>query len=477
MPEPTRKCLLKGRGKNKIAKIAEVLGLLEEKGKGRDWLLEELKRHKIKLGVMPTNAYDILRAAPNNFVSHISRLLQNDEFLIEDVRTLTKTYHWFFTDIVGSSDPAISTKEQARKILILTDLIRKSEIFQHSPSSAVVLTTGDGMVIGFSDSPEKPLRLAIETQKAISRYNQLRTTKEKLFIRVGIDTGPVYTIDDLNGNKTFWGPGIIAARRVMDLGGPMQIFASSKIADDIRRLSHEYRAIMHPVGDYTVKHGEQLLIYNIYGDGFGNKNSPKKGKVQKSKAAEQDLKNSNTFYFSGIGLGVEVTDPKTMMVRHRWTWDIKNISAEPKDQIFYYLDGDVPRDFADMNVVVTDDSKKELKIISLSVNKPYRKEFIVKLDRPLKPNQKGQKITLQYDWEEPERNFFYKVSSDCKELQYRFVAPKGMEVKNRVLRVDPETGYKTHANPAAKVKYLKDRTEILWQKSNLVAYEAYRFEW
>ncbi len=470
--------MLKGRGKNKIAKIAEVLGLLEEKGKGRDWLLAELRRHKIKLGVMPINAYDILRASPSNFVSHISRLLQDDEFPIGNVRTLTKTYHWFFTDIVGSSDPAISTKEQAHKILMLTDLIRKSETFRQSnPSSAVVLTTGDGMVIGFSDSPEKPLRLAMEIQKAISRYNQLRTTKEKLFIRVGIDTGPVYTIDDLNGNKTFWGPGIIAARRVMDLGGPMQIFASSKIADDIRRLSSEYRAITHPVGDYTVKHGEQLLIYNIYGDGFGNKTAPKKWKVQKSKAAEQGLKNSSTFYFSAIDLGVEVTNPKTMMVRHRWTWDIKNISPEPKDHIFYYLDGDVPRDFADMNVTVTDESKKELEIISLGVNKPYHKEFIVKLDRPLKPNQKGQKITLQYDWEEPERNFFYKVSSDCKLLQYHFVAPKGMEIKNRVLKVDPETGYKMHAIPAVKVKYLKDRTEISWQKPNLIAYDAYRFEW
>lgn len=473
-----KQCLLKGRGKNKIAKIAEILGLLEEKGKGRDWLLEELKRHKIKLGVMPTNAYDILRAAPIDFVLHISRLLQNDAFLIEDIRTLTKTYHWFFTDIVGSSDPSISTKEQARKILILTDLIRKSETFRQSnPGSATVLTTGDGMVIGFSDSPEKPLRLAIETQKAISRYNQLRTTKEKLFIRVGIDTGPVYSIDDLNGNKTFWGPGIITARRVMDIGGPMQIFASSRIADDIRRLSPEYKAIMHPVGDYTVKHGEQLLIYNIYGEGFGNKNTPKKGKVQKSKAAEQDIKNSNTFYFSAIDLGVEITDPKTMMARHIWTWDIKNISPEPKDQIFYYLDGDVPRDFADMNVVVTNGTGKELEIISLNVNKPYHKEFIVKLEKPLKPNQKGQKITLQYDWEEPERNFFYKVSSDCKQLRYYFAMPKGTDVKNRVLKIDPETGYKTHATPAAKVEYLKDRTEISWQKSNLSAYEAYRFEW
>ncbi len=470
--------MLRERSKNKIAKIAEILGLLEEKDKGRDWLLEEIKRHKIKLGIMPTNAYDILRASPNNFISHISRLLANDEFLHKDVRTLTKTYHWFFTDIVGSSDPSISTKEQARKILILTDLIRRSDAFRYGGTdSAVVLTTGDGMVIGFSESPEQPLRLAIELHKAISRYNQLRTTNEKLYVRIGIDTGPVYSIEDINRNKTYWGPGIIMARRVMDLGGTMQIFASSRIADDIRKLSPEYRAIMHPVGDYIIKHGEQLLIYNIFGDGFGNKHTPKKDKIQKSRATEQDLNNSSTFSFSGIDLGVEVTDTKTMMAHHTVIWNVKNISTTPKDQIFYYLDGDAPRDFADMNVEVTNENGQELEIISLNVNKPYHKEFIVKLNKPLKCNQKGQKITLEYDWEEPERNFFYKVSSDCKQLKYHCMIPKGIQVKNRVLKVDSETGYKTHASPAAKIKYLSDRTEISWQKLNLSAYEAYRFEW
>jgi hypothetical protein len=405
-------------------------------------------------------------------------VLKNDDFITDDIKTLTKTYHWFYTDIVGSSNPVISTKEQARKIIVLNEQIKRTETFKQSdPASTVILITGDGMVIGFGDSPEKPLRLAIELHKAISRYNQLRKTKDKLYIRIGIDTGPVYFIKDLTGNDTMWGPGIIMARRVMELGGQMQIFASSRIADDIRKLSPEYRVIMHPIGDYAIKHGEQLLIYNIYGEGFGNKSAPKTGKTQKSKVAEQNLKNSSTYLFSKIDLKLQVTDPKTMMTHHTWIWNVMNITDQPKDQVFYYLDGDAPRDFPDMNVTVKDEKNKELSIVSLNVNKPYHKEFIVKLNKPLKPYQKGRTLKLEYDWEEPDRNFFYKVSSDCKELNYLFISPKELVLKNRILKVDPETGYKTHAEPNPNIKYYSDRTEIKWKARNLHAYDTYKFEW
>ena len=39
---------------NKLEGIAEILGLIEEKGKNKDWLLDELKHHHVKLAVSPT---------------------------------------------------------------------------------------------------------------------------------------------------------------------------------------------------------------------------------------------------------------------------------------------------------------------------------------------------------------------------------------------------------------------------------------
>ena len=456
--------------------IAEILGILEEKGKSKDWILQEIKRHHIKVPLrVTTNTYEILRACPLRFISHLLTILKSDDVVITQKLPLTRTFHWFYTDVVGSSNPKMSTKEQVHKIMVLNELISRTETFKaRDPESTVILPSGDGYAIGYDDSAEKPLLLAIELHKLLSRYNQSRLAKDRIFIRVGIDTGSVYFMRDLTGLRTVWGSGIIMARRVMDLGDKMHVLASVRIANEIRRLSPEYKKIMHAIGNYSIKWEEPLLIYNIYGDGFGNKNPPPALKVEDPKPTDP---NTKKFLFSKVELKLDVTEPKTMMIHHAQNWNVMNITKEPKEQIFCYLDGDVPKDFPDLNVTAKDEKERELNIISLNVNKPYHKEFIVKLNRPLKPNQRGRFLKLEWDWEEPERNFVYKFSSDCKKFRYVFTAPKEVEVKHRVLQMDPETGNKTHADIAAKIKYLSDKTEMTWQASDLRAHDAYRFEW
>jgi len=143
--------------------------------------------------------------------------------------------------------------------------------------------------------------------------------------------------------------------------------------------------------------------------------------------------------------------------------------------VSYLLDGDVPRDFSDLNITVSDQQNKKLKISNVNENKPEHKAFVVQLNKPIKPNKLGT-MNLEYDWEEPERKHFYRVANHCKSFRYFCVIPKSVTIKPRVLRVDPATGYKTYAKPP-DVKYFKDRTEIMWQASNLPAHDAYQFEW
>ncbi|MGI0027864.1 MAG: adenylate/guanylate cyclase domain-containing protein [Nitrosopumilaceae archaeon] len=462
---------------DKNSKIAEILGLLEESGKGKEWILQEIKKHKLKTQIKTTmNSFEILKHCPDGFVSHLLLVLKNDGFEnFPDIKTLTKTYHWFFTDIVGSANPDVLTKDQARKVWALNELVGRTETFrQRNMKSDLMTITGDGMVIGFNDSPEKPLRLAIELHKIISKYNQIKKGKDKLNIRIGIDTGPVYFIKDLTGKDNFWGPGIIMARRVMDLARPMQILASSRIAEDVRKLSPENKSVMHYIGDYKIKHNEKLSLYNIYGDGWGNKLAPH-GKIDAKKIDEGP--NPVKFLFPKIELKLAITNLKTMMTHHTWIWNIVNVTDHALDQVSYYIEGDVPRDFSDLNISIKDEENNKLQIISVNVNKPYNKEFLVKLNKPLKPRQKRRYLKLEYDWEEPERNFLYTLSTDCKKFKYFLTLPKGLEIKQRVLKVDPATRFKIHASPSAEIKYLKDKTEITWQASNLHAYDAYRFEW
>jgi len=83
--------------KTSIDQILEILGLIEEKGKSKDWILDEIKKHHIKLNVSPTaNSIEILKSCPQKFIKHIFQFLKADEFEIEEIKTLTRTLHWFF---------------------------------------------------------------------------------------------------------------------------------------------------------------------------------------------------------------------------------------------------------------------------------------------------------------------------------------------------------------------------------------------
>jgi class 3 adenylate cyclase len=461
----------------KLEKIAEILGLLEEKGKNKDWLLDEIKRYKVALKVSPTtNSFEILRSCPQSFIKTILVLLKNDEFEIEEVNTLSKTMHWFFTDIVGSSNPKLSTKTQVRKILMLIKLIQKTNTFNEIKDNNIFQHTGDGVAIGFSESPEHPLRLAIELLKLVNKYNKTKSEKEKIYIRIGIDTGPVYFIKDLDGNEAIWGPGIITTKRVMDLCDSNQIFTSRRLGDDVSNLSPEYKAIMHSIGEYEIKHGEKLSIYNIYGKGFGNKRIPIQNRITEENKPEIKIPK---YQFNKVDLKLDVTDPKTMMTHHTWIWDVKNISKTPLTLIHYPIGGDIPKKIEELNISISDQFGEKIENYVIKVDKSQQKQIDVELPMPLKKN-KSTIISLQYDWEEPDRSFIYDFSALCKKMSYELTLPKGIPVTEKVLEINVHTGEKIIAFPLPTRKEMKDKTRIVWvsdKKHTMERSDAFEFRW
>ena len=467
---------------SKLARIALIVEIMEETHKNKDWLVDQIKQKRQKIAITPAmNTVGILKMCSFDLISNLLSSLQSKERYDIDVTIppVTREYHWFFTDIVAASDPTKTTMDQARKIILLNRLIELTDSFkQRDQETTLVLPTGDGMAIGFDDSPEKPLNLAIEVHRGLNRYTSGRAKESKVELRIGLDSGPVYIIKDLNGNENVWGPGIIMARRVMDLAESMNILASASFSNNVKMLRPEYRNILFPAGNYKIKHHQEpILIYNIWGKDFGRKKPPSQDKTQKSKAAEEVARTSSRFLFNHVDLTIDVKDIKTMLAHHTLIWNVVNVATEPIDKIFYYLDGDTPRDFPELNVVVRDEEDRELEIMSLNVNKPLHKEFFVKTKRPMKPGEKGRILTLEYDWEEPERQYGYRFASDCKKFSLRILVPKGVLLKQKVVKVDTETGDKTYASTPAAVKYLPDRTEITWGGTNFRAYEAYRFDW
>jgi class 3 adenylate cyclase len=183
---------------------------------------------------------------------------------------------FFFVDIVGLSDPSLSVKKQMQKIEVLNELIGSCDAFTMSKNKKVALATGDGMVVGFLLNPELPLKLSIQFHNKLNKYNKNKSEEEKIGVRIGLSSGPVFILEDINKNKNLWGPGIVLARRVMDLGDNLHVLITEGLAEELISLSDEYRRMIKMISEYEIKHGQIIKVYSAYSTDFGNLNVPEK---------------------------------------------------------------------------------------------------------------------------------------------------------------------------------------------------------
>ena len=190
---------------------------------------------------------------------------------------------------------------------------------------------------------------------------------------------------------------------------------------------------------------------------------------------QRDIRTENNFAFNEVGIKLEILDSKTWLTRHTIIWKVVNNSKVPMDQVFYSLDGDIPKEFGDMNILVKDDHNNTFEILSVSVNRPYHKEFNVQLNRPIKPKQK-KTIIMRYDWEEPERTYFYNLVSGCKRFSYSLTATN-VEFHPKISKIDAETGSRIDVTPPPVITRDNKKTMIYWSTNELKADEAYQLNW
>jgi KaiC/GvpD/RAD55 family RecA-like ATPase/class 3 adenylate cyclase len=197
---------------------------------------------------------------------------------------------FFFIDMVGLSDPTLSVKNQVHKIESLNELIHSCDAYRKvSAGKKVILPAGDGMAIGFLSKPEIPLELSIQLHRKLRAYNEEKSPAEEIGVRIGLASGPVFTVADLNNVQNIWGPGIILARRVMDAGDKGHILIAESLAQVLLSLKDEYRQNIRLISDkYKIKHGQQITLYTAYSDDFGNPKIPAKVSI-----IEDDDDNNN----------------------------------------------------------------------------------------------------------------------------------------------------------------------------------------
>src|SRR5213595_4347426 len=176
--------------------------------------------------------------------------------------------HVLFIDIVGYSKLLIT--EQSELLRRLTDVVRETEQFRFAEAEGklVRLPTGDGMALVFRNSPEAPVQCALELSKRLKAHPELS-------VRMGIHSGPVNEVADVNERANITGAGINVAQRVMDAGDAGHILVSKHVADDLEQY-RQWRSHLHDLGECEVKHGLRVHVVNLYTEELGNPNVPEK---------------------------------------------------------------------------------------------------------------------------------------------------------------------------------------------------------
>lgn len=179
--------------------------------------------------------------------------------------------HVLFIDIVGYSKLLIT--QQSEHLDTLKRVVRATEQFRtaEAESKLLRLPTGDGGALVFRTTAEAPVLCAMELSRALKEHPDVR-------VRMGVHSGPVNEITDLNEQANIAGAGVNIAQRVMDCGDAGHILLSKRVADDLAQYPR-WRSFLHDLGECEAKHGLRIDVVNFYGDGVGNPERPKRFQI------------------------------------------------------------------------------------------------------------------------------------------------------------------------------------------------------
>jgi TolB-like protein/class 3 adenylate cyclase/Tfp pilus assembly protein PilF len=269
--------------------------------------------------------------------------------------------HVLFIDIVGYSK--LSIKDQHAAVEELNQFVRASEQSQQAEAASRLLKipTGDGMALVFYTSPEAPAQCAVEINRALKGNPRLQ-------VRMGIHSGPVSGIVDVNQRANLTGAGINMAQRVMDCGDAGHILLSKHVAEDLEEYE-QWRPRLHDLGTCEVKHGVRVGIVNLCDSQVGNPQLPKKfqafkkhrARVRWAEVAIGLLVLAAAFFFVSRG---PMHSPLNVAEKSIAVLPFENLSEEKQNE--YFADGV-------QDEILTDLAKiADLKVISRTSVMQYK---------------------------------------------------------------------------------------------------------
>ena len=203
--------------------------------------------------------------------------------------------HVLTIDVVAYSTLLID--EQSRLIAELVRTVKATPRFRQAAAEdkLIKLPTGDGMALIFLSDAEAPIECAMQLAASLKEHPEIR-------LRMGIHSGPINTIRDVNDRTNLAGAGIDMAQRVMDCGDAGHILVSKRVADDLTPYPRWHR-YLHYLGECEVKHGRKVSLFNFYSESFGNAAIPQKVKcISKSTKTPRLVFGGKAIFFGALGL-------------------------------------------------------------------------------------------------------------------------------------------------------------------------------
>ncbi len=272
--------------------------------------------------------------------------------------------HVLFIDIIGYSRLLIN--EQSEQLQTLKEIVRGTEQFRSAQAEGKLLRlpTGDGGALAFRTNPEAPVLCAMEISKELKKHPELK-------VRMGIHSGPVNEITDLNEQANIAGAGINVAQRVMDCGDAGHILLSQHVTDDLEEFSR-WRPYLHDLGTFEVKHGLRVNVANLYSDDIGNPELPSKLQAVKRHRAQ--------VRWAGVAIGLVVLgaiigagffflrrpgqSASAIVEKSIAVLPFENLSAEKQNE--YFADGVQDQILTDLSQIA------DLKVISRASVMQYK---------------------------------------------------------------------------------------------------------
>jgi class 3 adenylate cyclase len=200
--------------------------------------------------------------------------------------------HVLFMDIVAYS--RLPMEEQTRLLGLLQKIVRDTADVSRALKrrQLLLLPTGDGMALVFFGDPEAPARCALEISRVLKEHPDLS-------LRMGLHTGPVQRLQDVNASRNVAGGGINTAQRVMDCGDAGHILVSKSVADVLGQMN-SWNGKLQDLGEAEVKHGVRVHLYSLYTAEVGNRELPQKLRTAQ-KAVSREKRRRVSLAAAGAG--------------------------------------------------------------------------------------------------------------------------------------------------------------------------------